>query len=84
MGRHLKYLPLSIRREELQAGYSLFIFNLNAVVDSEALSPISRGNLRLEMRFGVLLPHSTTLIVYACYDSILEIDSKWQVLEDYY
>ncbi|XP_040903619.1 uncharacterized protein F54H12.2-like [Toxotes jaculatrix] len=83
-GRHLKDLPLSIDRREFNDGYSLFVFNLNPGEDNDALSPISNGNLRLEMRFRVPLPHTTTLIVYACYDSILEINSKRQVLVDYY
>ncbi|KAF7645227.1 hypothetical protein LDENG_00208070 [Lucifuga dentata] len=38
--------------------------------------PVSNGNLRQEMRFRVPLPHTTTLIIYACYDSILEINCK--------
>ncbi|XP_040898832.1 uncharacterized protein F54H12.2-like [Toxotes jaculatrix] len=83
-GRRLKDLPLSIDRREFNNGYSFFVFNLNPGEDNNALSPISNGNLRLEMRFRVPLPHTTTLIVYACYDSILEINSKRQVLVDYY
>ncbi|CAI5669486.1 unnamed protein product [Oreochromis niloticus] len=83
-GRHLKDLPLSIDRREFNEGYALFAFNLEPSEDADALSPVSNGNLRLEMRFRVPLPQTTTLIVYACYNSILEIDSKRQVLVDYY
>ncbi|CAK6972119.1 hypothetical protein F2P81_025531 [Scomber scombrus] len=83
-GRHLKDLPLSINRREFEQGYSLFVFNLKAGEDADALSPVTSGNLRLEMRFRTPLPHTTTLIVYACYESILEINSKRQVLVDYY
>ncbi|XP_067435528.1 uncharacterized protein F54H12.2-like [Thunnus thynnus] len=83
-GRHLKDLPLSIDREEFERGYSLFVFNLTPGEDSDALSPVSNGSLRLEMRFRQPLPNTVILIVYACYDSILEIDSKRQVLVDYY
>lgn len=83
-GRHLKDLPLSIDCREFNEGYALFAFNLEPSEDADALSPVSNGNLRLEMRFRVPLPQTTTLIVYACYDSILEIDSKRQVLVDYY
>ena len=79
-GRHLKYLPLSINREESQLGYSSFIFNLNAVEKSEALSPISSGNFRPKNKF---LPNTTNLIVYAYYNSTLEINFKY-VLLDYY
>ena len=80
--RHLKDLPLSITREEFNNGYTLFVFNLNPGEDSDALSPVSNGNLKLEMRFRVPLPHTATLIVYACYNSILEINSRRQVLVD--
>ena len=83
-GRYLKDLPLSIDRRDFNDGYSLFAFNLEPTEDSDALSPISNGNLRMEMRFRVPLPHTTTLIVYACYNSILEINAKRQVLVDYY
>ncbi|KAI3353894.1 hypothetical protein L3Q82_005101 [Scortum barcoo] len=50
-GRHLKDLPLSINHKEFNEGYSLFVFNLEPCEDSDALSPASTGNLRLEMRF---------------------------------
>ncbi|XP_070687502.1 uncharacterized protein F54H12.2-like [Pempheris klunzingeri] len=83
-GRHLKDLPLSINRQEFNQGYSLFVFNLEPCEDSDVLSPASSGNLRLEMRFRRPLRHTTTLIVYACYSSILELNSKRQVLVDYY
>ncbi|KAM9345107.1 uncharacterized protein F54H12.2-like [Symphorus nematophorus] len=83
-GRHLKDLPLSMNRKEFNEGYSLFAFSLEPIEDSDALSPVSNGNLRLEMRFRVSLPQTTTLIVYACYNSILEINAKRQVLVDYY
>ncbi|KAM6892598.1 uncharacterized protein F54H12.2-like [Xenentodon cancila] len=83
-GRHLKDLPLCIDREDFAAGYTLFAFNLTPGDDCDALSPVSSGSLRLEMRFREPLPHTTTLIVYACFDSVLEINSKRQVLVDYY
>ncbi|KAL7389077.1 hypothetical protein ABVT39_026128 [Epinephelus coioides] len=83
-GRHLKDLPLGIDREDFNQEYSLFVFNLNTAEDADALSPVSNGCLRLEMRLRVPLPHTTTLIVSACYESFLEINSKHQVLVDYY
>ena len=61
-GRHLKDLPLSSNIEEFQAHYSLFVFNLNTADGCKALSPISKCNFRLEMRFRVPLPHTTPLL----------------------
>ena len=83
-GRHLKDLPLSITREDFNEGYSLFVFNLDPCEDGDVLSPSSSGNLRLEMRFRQPLPVTTTLVVYACYSTILEVNSKREVLVDYY
>ncbi len=70
-------------QDNFQPGYTLFVFHLNPDEEVEVLSPISNGNLRLEMRFHVMLPHTITLVVYAVYDSILEIHSK-RHLVDYY
>ena len=75
-GRHLADLPLSIDRQNFERGYSLFVFNLNPGEESDALSRVSNGALRLEMRLRQPLPNTVTLVVYTCYDFILEIDSK--------
>lgn len=83
-GRHLKDLPMSIGREDFNNGYSLFVFNLTPSDDSNALSTVSNGNLGLELRFRTPMPHTTMLIIYACYSSILEINARRQVLVDYY
>ncbi len=66
--RCLKGLPLCIHQDDFQQGYILFVFNLNPDEEVEALSLISNGNLKLEMRFRVALPHTVTLVVYAAYD----------------
>lgn len=75
-GTHLTDLPLCISREDFEQGYTLFVSNLNPDEDVEALSPTSSGNLRLEMRFRVPVPHTVTLVAYPAYKSILKINSK--------
>lgn len=80
----MKDQPLSIGKENFEGGYSLFVFNLNPREDSEALSPVSNGSLRLEMRFRGPLHNMATLVEYTCYGFILEVDSKQRVLMDYY
>lgn len=83
--RHIRDSPLCIDRENFENGYSLFLFNLtrDGEIDSEALSPSEHGTCRLDLRFRVALPRTMTLVVYACYDSVIEINSKRQVLIDY-
>uniref|UniRef100_A0A096LXX9 Uncharacterized protein n=1 Tax=Poecilia formosa TaxID=48698 RepID=A0A096LXX9_POEFO len=63
-------------REQFDQGFALFAFNLSPAEDADALSPVSNGILRLEILFREPLPHTTTLIVYACYDSVLEVNSR--------
>lgn len=60
------------------------MFNFNPREDSETLSPVSNGSLRLEMRFRGQQHNMATLVAYTCYDSIMKVDSKQRVLIDYY
>ena len=84
-GRHLKDLSLPIDRNDFAEGYTMYAFNLSPDDDTSGnLSVVSQGNLRLEMRFRTPLACTVSMIVYACSDSILEVNSRRQVLVDYY
>lgn len=65
-------------------GFSMFVLKLNPGEDNEALLSVSIGSLGQEMRFWQHLPNTVMLIVYANYDFILEIDTKWHLVMDYY
>lgn len=83
-GKQLKDQALSINREEYLNGYTLFAFNMNPDDDcGQHLSLIKSGNMRLELRFRQPLPITVNLIVYASFDSILEINNRRNVLIDY-
>ena len=65
-------------------GYTLYAFNLSPDDDTSGnLLVVSQGNLRLEMRFRTPLVCTVSMIVYACSDSILEVNARSQVLVDY-
>ncbi|XP_016403936.1 uncharacterized protein F54H12.2-like [Sinocyclocheilus rhinocerous] len=84
-GRHLKNQPLSINRDDFLKGYSLYAFNLTPDEDcGQHISLIKSGNIRLEARFRQPLPHTINLVVYAVFDSIIEVSNRRQVLVDYY
>ncbi len=84
-GRHLKNNPLAIDRQDFLNGYTLYGFNLSPDEDcSNHVSLIRSGNIRLEARFRQPLSQSITIIVYAIFDSIIEISNRRQVLIDYY
>ncbi|XP_058632031.1 uncharacterized protein F54H12.2-like [Onychostoma macrolepis] len=84
-GRHLKNQALSINRDDFLRGYSLYAFNLMPDEDcGQHISLIKSGNIRLEARFRQPLTHTINLIVYAVFDSIIEVSNRRQVLVDYY
>ncbi|XP_067295937.1 uncharacterized protein F54H12.2-like [Pseudorasbora parva] len=84
-GRHLKNQALSIDRNDFLNGYALYAFNLTPDEDcGQHISLIKSGNIRLEARFKNALTHTINLIVYAVFDSIIEVSNRRQVLVDYY
>ncbi|XP_062841285.1 uncharacterized protein F54H12.2-like [Trichomycterus rosablanca] len=84
-GRHLKNQALSINRQEFLQGYTLYAFNLTPDEEcGQHVSLVKSGNIRLEARFRQPLPHTVNLIVYAVFDSIIEVSNRRQVLVDFY
>lgn len=84
-GKHLKNHALSIDREDFLNGYTLYAFNLTPDEDcGQHISLIKSGNIRLEARFRQPLPRTINLIVYAIFDSIIEVSNRRQILVDYF
>ena len=83
--RHMKDNPLCIDREDFENGYSLFVLNLarDDELDNEAISMGVDGTCRLDLRFRTALQRTVSLVVYACYDSMIQINSRRQVLMEY-
>lgn len=83
-GRHLKNSSLAFDRDEFNHGYTLYAFNLTPDENNGPhLSLIKSGSLRLETRFRVPLPQTINIIVYAVYDSMLEVSNRRQILIDH-
>ncbi|XP_039525756.1 uncharacterized protein F54H12.2-like [Pimephales promelas] len=84
-GRHLKNQSLSIDRSDFLDGYTLYAFNLTPDEEcGQHISLIKSGNIRLEARFRQPLPNTVNLLIYAVFDSIIEVSNRRQVLVDYY
>ena len=76
---------MGLTLEEFQNGYTLFGFDLTPDQGSEEgqLHPIKTGNLRIELQFARALDHAINVIVYAEFDSQIEINSVREVITDY-
>lgn len=71
---------LNISRADFGTGYTLYAFPLDPTcLDQDYINLVRHGNVRLEMKFGTILPESVTCIAYAEYSDLLEIDNGRQV-----
>ena len=73
-----------IDREEFASGYSLFAFDLSPdSSDGTHLNPLQTGSVRLELQFQNPLPNTVNLVVYAEWDSMVEINKSRHVIADF-
>ena len=69
-----------ITREDYDKGYTLYGFDLSPdLAVGPHVSPIKQGNLRVEAHFAEGLPTTVNCILYAEFDSLIEIDSNRNV-----
>ena len=63
---------------------TLYAFDLTADLgDDDHFNLIKHGNLRLALKFGEALPHTVTVISYAEFDNVIELDRDRNVLVDF-
>lgn len=84
---HVKNGPLTnmISESMFKDGYSLVVFDLtpdSSGTESHTSLP-RQGSVRFDIRFAKPLPHAITVLVYAVYDGLIEIDEGGNVLTDF-
>ncbi|XP_071944761.1 uncharacterized protein F54H12.2-like [Antedon mediterranea] len=73
-----------ISRDDYPRGYTLFAFDLTPDLASAGhFNLIRNGNIRLEIQFANALAETINIIVYAEFDSIIEIDKSRNVIVDF-
>lgn len=75
-----------ISRESYPLGFTLYAFDLTADQSANCashLNLVKQGNVRLEVRFARALADTVNALVYAEYDSVIEVDSSRQIAMDY-
>ena len=75
-GRSLKHQGNYIQRNEYKNGYAIYVIDIDNNHHSEYLSQRKSSHSRLEIKFSKALPTSVTLIVYATFPSMIEIDAS--------
>lgn len=80
-GIHHDYKSHQISLEDFQKGFFLLAFDLDPDSRSEGcLSLLELGSIRIEARFSKTLDKTITCLIYAEYDSKLEIDRHRNVI----
>ena len=69
-----------ISAEEYPEGYSLFLFDLQSYLNEDIMTNISKGHVRLNLRFEKGLDEPINILVYAKFPDIVTIDQSRQVV----
>ena len=84
-GQYYRNTGNAISREQYKDGCALFTFDLTPQMDSSEVGfeLIRHGNIRIEIHFATSTTRTLTVIVFAEYDNLLEIDQDRNVAFDY-
>ena len=73
-----------ISRDDFDKGYALYAFDLSAdLAEDDHFNLVRQGNLRLALKFANELPHTVTVIAFAEFDNVIELDRDRNVLLDF-
>jgi hypothetical protein len=73
-----------ITRESFRKGFSIWAFDLSPdKEDGDHVHLIKEGNLRVDLKFDVALTTTTTVLVYAEFDNVIEIDRARNIIKDF-
>jgi len=73
-----------ITRKDYPNGYCLYAFDLTAdLAEDDYFNLVKQGSVRLSMKFAQALPHTVSVVAYAEFDNIVEIDRGRNLLVDF-
>ena len=85
-GIHFMNEGNGMTRETFPDGFCVAVFDLTADLSANSIvhwNLVKNGSLRLEVGFSMALAETVNCVVYAEFDSIIEIDKKRNVFVDY-
>jgi hypothetical protein len=83
-GKFGKDEGIFIDREEYADGYTLYAFDLTSDLGEDDHFNLSRqGSARLVLKFAAALPATVTVVAYAEFENIIEIDRNRNVIFDF-
>ena len=82
-GKLCKDEGLHIDRTDYADGYALYAFDLTADLgEDDHFSLVRQGSVRLALKFAVALPATVTVVAYAEFENVIEVDRDRNVIFD--
>jgi len=77
-------MTIYISREDFGNGYSLYAFDLSADLgEDDHFSLVRQGSVRLALKFAAALDATVTVVAYAEFENIIEVDRDRNVVFDF-
>jgi len=75
---------LFISRENYANGYALYAFDLTADLgEDDHFSLVRQGSVRLALKFATALATTVTVVTYAEFENVIEVDRDRNVVFDF-
>ena len=73
-----------IAREDYSNCYALYAFDLSPDLAEEGHFNLAKqGTIRVELKFGTALPNTVTVVTYAEFENVIEIDRNRNIVFDF-
>jgi hypothetical protein len=73
-----------IDRSAFADGYALYAFDLSPdLSENDHFNLVRQGTVRVDLKFALALPHAVTVIAYAEFENIIEVDRNHNVVFDF-
>jgi len=73
-----------ISREDFADRYALYAYDLTAdLAEDDHFNLVKHGNVRLALKFSTALEQTVSVIAYAEFDNVIEIDRDRNLLKDF-
>jgi len=83
-GKENKNEGNGIDRSDYNSGYALYAFDLSPdLCDEGHFNLAKQGCVRIDLKFGLALPATVTVIAYAEFENVIEIDRNRNVITDF-
>ena len=83
-GKEIRDEGNDIAREDNLNGYALYVFDLSPELAEEAHFNLAKqGTVRVELKFGTALPNTLTVVAYAEFENVIEIDRNRNIVYDF-